>query len=176
MTRSKLKPQCKYSDEDRYIIAKYAKERGSSKAATFFKSKYTTINEFTVRGFVRKFDENIKVAKASGQPPEKRIKLLVRGRPLMTGPIIDEKVRKFMVSLYTKGGHVSRSIATTTAMVLLGRSDDESLKNVVVTNSWGRSLLQRIGFRRRAATTAKVEIPETAKKKEAGLQHHYLHH
>ena len=27
LTRSKRKPQCKYSDEDRYIIAKYAKER-----------------------------------------------------------------------------------------------------------------------------------------------------
>ena len=29
-----------------------------------------------------------------------------------------------------------------------------------------------MGFRRRAATTAKVEIPESAKK-EAGLQYHY---
>ena len=38
LTRSKRKPQCKYSDEDRYIIAKYAKERGSSKAATFLMS------------------------------------------------------------------------------------------------------------------------------------------
>ena len=91
----------------------------------------------------------------------------------MIGSIIDEKVRKFMVSLYTKGGHVSRSIAATTSIVLLSRSDDEPLKNVVVANSWGRSLLQRIGFRRRAATTAKVEVPESAKK-EAGLQHHRI--
>ena len=35
----------------------------------------------------------------------------------MVGPIIDEKVRKFMVSLYKKGGHVSRSIAATIAMI-----------------------------------------------------------
>ena len=67
---------------------------------------------------------------------------------------------------------MSVNIAATTAKVLLIRSDDESLKNVVVANSWGRSLLQRIGVRRRAATTAKVEVPESAKK-EAGLQHHY---
>ena len=32
----------------------------------------------------------------------------------MVRPIIDEKVRKFMVSLYKKGGHVSRSLAATT--------------------------------------------------------------
>ena len=36
----------------------------------------------------------------------------------------------------------------------------------------GGSLLQRIGFRRQAATTSKVEIPDSAKK-ELGLQHHY---
>ena len=90
----------------------------------------------------------------------------------MVGSIIDEKVRKFVVSLYKKGGHVSRSIAATTAMVLLSRTDDKSVKNVVVTTTWGKSLLQGIGFRRRAATTSKVEIPDSAKK-EAGLQHHY---
>ena len=41
---------------------------------------------------------------------------LMRERPLMVGPIIDEKVRKFMASLYKKGGHVSRSIAAATVM------------------------------------------------------------
>ena len=149
-----------------YAIAKYAKQHGASKAAIYFNSKYPTISESTVRGFVAKFDENVKVAKACGQSPEKRHNTLVRGRPLMVGSTIDEKVRKFMVSLYTKGGHVSRSITATTAKVLLSRSDDESLKNVVVANSWRRSLLQRIGFRRRAATTAKVEVPECAKRRQ----------
>ena len=94
------------------------------------------------------------------------------GRPLTIGPIIDEKVRKLMVSLYKKGGHVSRSIASTTTMFLLSRTDDESVKNVVVTTTWGKSLLQRIGFPGRAATTSKVEISDSAKK-EAGLQYHY---
>ena len=42
----------------------------------------------------------------------------------------------------------------------------------VVTTTWGKSLLQRIGFRRGAATTSKVEIPDSVKK-GAGLQHHY---
>ena len=97
----------------------------------------------------------------------------MRISPLMVGPIINEKVRKFMVSLYKKGGCVSHSIAATTAIVLLSRSDDESVKNVVVTTTWGKSLLQRIGFQRRAATTSKVEIPDSAKKK-AGLQHYRM--
>ena len=48
----KRKPQCKYIDEDRYLIGKYRKERGASRAAAFFKSKYPTLNESTVRVFV----------------------------------------------------------------------------------------------------------------------------
>ena len=59
----------------------------------------------------------------------------------MVGSIIDEKVRKFVVSLYKKGGHVSRSIAATTAMILLSRTNDESVKKVVVMTAWGKSLL-----------------------------------
>ena len=90
----------------------------------------------------------------------------------MVWPVIDERVRKFMVSLYKKRGHVRRSIAATNAMVLQSRTDDESLKNMVVPSTWRRSLLQRIGFSKRAATTGKVEIPESTKK-EACLQHHY---
>ena len=96
--------------------------------------------------FVKKYDENVKVAKACGRSPDRKLKTLMCGRPLMVGPMIDEKVRKFMVSLYKKGGHVSRSIAAKTAMVLLSRTNDESVKNVVVMTTWGKSLLQRIGF------------------------------
>ena len=125
-----------------------------------------------MRTFVKKYGEDVKVGKACGRSPDRKLKTLMRGRPLMVGPIIDEKVRKFIVSLYKKG-HVSRSIAATTAMVLLSSTDDESVKNVVVTTTWGKSLLHRIGFRRRAATTSKVEIRDSTKK-GAGLQHHRI--
>ena len=81
-----------------------------------------------MRTFVKKYDENVKVAKACGRSPDRKLKTLMRGRPLMVGPIIDEKVTKFMVSLYKKGDHVSRSIATTTTMVLLSRTDGESVE------------------------------------------------
>ena len=59
---------------------------------------------------------------------------------------------------------VSRSIAATTAIVLLSGTGDEAVKNVVVMTLWEKSLLQRIGFRRRAVTTSKIEIPDSAKK------------
>ena len=118
LTVRKRKPQSKYSDEDRYTIAKYAKDNGASPAAKFFKNKYSKINESTVRTFVKKYDENVKVAKVCSRSPGRKFKALMRGRPLMVGPIIYKKVTKFMVLLHKKGGHVSRSIAARTAMVL----------------------------------------------------------
>lgn len=81
-------------------------------------------------------------------------------------------MKKFMVSLYEKGSHVNCSIAVTTAMILLSRTNEQSVKNVVVTSTWGKSLLRRAEFQRRVATTGKVEIPDSAKK-ETGLQDHY---
>ena len=90
----------------------------------------------------------------------------------MVGPVVDEKVRKFLMALFKKGGHISCGTASTTAIVLLSRSEDLPLKNIKTTSMWGRSILQRLGFRRRVATTEKVGVPEGARK-EAGLQHHF---
>ena len=163
LTGKKWKPQIKYSDQDTYTIAKYSKDNGVSQAANFFKNKYPTINEFIVQTFVKKYDENVKVSKVCGRSPDRELKNLMCRRPLMVRPIIDEKVRKLMVSLCKKGSHASRSIAATTAMLLLSRTDDESAKNVVVATTWGKSLLQRIRFQRRALTTSKVKVPDSAK-------------
>ena len=90
----------------------------------------------------------------------------------MVDPVIDEKVGKFLKALFKKGGNISYGIVSTTANVLLSRSEDLSLKNIKTTPMWGRSIVQRVGFRRRVATTGKVEVPEGARK-EAGLQHHF---
>lgn len=168
----KKKPQCTYSDEDRYKIAKYAISHGASQAAVYFEKKYPTIRESSVRGFVKKYREQLMAAEEQGRTPDKRISLLKRGRPLMLGNSIDEKVRKYILSLYHKGGHISRATTVITANVLLQESNDLSLKGIVANDSWGKSFLQRIGFRRRAVTTGKVEITKGAKK-EMGLQFHY---
>ena len=66
--------------------------------------------------------------------------------------------------LFKKGGHISYGIASTTANALLSRSEDLSLKNIKAIPMWGRSILQRLGFRRRVAATGKVEVPEGVRK------------
>ena len=135
-------------------------------AAKFFKKKYPTINESTVRTVAKKYDENVKVAKACGQSPDRKLKTWMRGKLLMVGSIIDEKVRKFVVSLYKKGGHVSRSIAATTAMVLLSRTDGKYVKNVVVTTNGEKICYRELDFKVEQRLLAKLKYRTVQRKKQ----------
>ena len=55
----KRKPQSQYTDEDRFKIAKYAKDHGPNQAERCFQSKYQTIRESTVRNFLKKYNKQI---------------------------------------------------------------------------------------------------------------------
>ena len=83
-----------------------------------------------MRSFLKKCNEQMRIEKTLNQPPSGCITNLTRGRPLMVGPVIDGKVREFLMALFKKGGHISYGIASTTANVLLGRSEDLSLKTL----------------------------------------------
>ena len=76
----------------------------------------------------------------------------VRGRPLLLDHV-DMMVQQFIVSR-NRGGFVSRAIAVATAKVLLERCQDPALRCIVPTLGWAKSLYQRMGFKRRATTTA----------------------
>ena len=112
------------------------------------------------------------IEKTLNQRPAAHITNLTQGRPLMTGPVIDKKVQKYLMALFKKGGRISYGIASTTANVLLSRGEGLSFKNIKTTTMWGCSILQRLGFRRRVATTGKVEEPEGARR-EAWVQDHF---
>ena len=97
-----------------------------------------------MRSFLKKYNEQVRVEKILNQSPAERI--TTRGRPLMVGPVIDEKVQKFLMALFKKGGHISYGIASTTADVLISRSEDLFLKNIKTTLMWGHGIVQRLGF------------------------------
>ena len=48
------------------------------------------------------------------------------------------------MTLFKKGGRISYGTASTTANVLLSRSENLSLKNIATTSMWGRSILQNL--------------------------------
>ena len=103
--------------------------------------------------------------------PVKEIAAQRRGWPLLLlGNNIDQKVRAFLLALRNRGGRVSYSIAIETAKVLIERSNHVS--TIVRGVNWVQSLFRRVGSKRRAATTGKVDIPHGARK-EAELT--FLH-
>ena len=65
----KRKPRSKYTDKDRYNIAKYTKEHEPNQAIRCFQSNYPTIWESTVRSFLKKYNEQVRIEKTLNQPP-----------------------------------------------------------------------------------------------------------
>ena len=130
------KPQCSYTDEDRFKMADYATKHGATNAAVHFQDKYPTLGESTVRFFVKKYKEL-----KSENRKDATLPALQRGRPLLLGPSIDAQIQKYILALYQEGGHVSRSTAVITATVLQEQSTDRSLKGIIVSEAWAKSLL-----------------------------------
>ena len=106
----------------------------------------------------------MRIQKNINQPPAESISNLTQGRPLVAGPVIDEKVQKFLMALFKKDRHMSYKSASTAANVLLSKSEDLSLKNIKTILMSGHSIFQRLRFWRRVAATGKVEVPEGARK------------
>ena len=150
----------KYSDNERFKIAKYAILHGSRRAARKFQNQFPLLNESTVRTFVTKYNHLRKMNTKStiDSVPVKR-----RGRPVMLGEVV-KKVREYIISLRHRGGRISRTVAIATAKAFIQGSNNESVRRMVLGEPWAQSLFRRMGFRRRMATTAKVLIPEKARK------------
>ena len=90
---SKRGQYTKFSDTDRFDIGKYASEHGPAAAVRKFSEEFKTLNESTVRGFRKKYNEQIKKASKDSKESPKAIVVERRGRPLMLGDILDKKFK-----------------------------------------------------------------------------------
>ena len=101
--------------------------------------------------------------KKKSTSPIKSIPSKRRGRPLILG-MVDKKIRDFLIALRQRGGVVNSTIAIAAAKGLIQSSSDPDLKRMKINTSWAQSLFRRMGFVRRMATTAKIQIPDKARK------------
>ena len=88
-----------YSPEERFNIAKYAIENGTSRAVHHFKRKYPLLNESTVCTFKAKYEQEKKAARIEKRQPLQKICSQPRGKPTMLGPI-DEMVKAILRFVY----------------------------------------------------------------------------
>ena len=97
---SKREQYTKFSDTERFDIGKYASEHGPAAAVRKFSEEFKTLNESTVRGFRKKYNEQIKKASKDSRESPKAIVAERRGRPLMLGDILDKKIQDYLKVSY----------------------------------------------------------------------------
>ena len=121
------------------------------------------MNESTARTFRKRYESDLADAKGQGETPSTSVPLKPQGRPFLLGEI-DEIVQRYIPAASNRGSVITRGVAVSTA---------KAFGNVDVKSShWAQSLYRRMGFRRRQATTSKLEIPEGAFKEIKLLFHH----
>ena len=178
LATGKRKPYLKVPDDKKVIIAKYAAENGIVKALVHFAPEFpdNALKESTVRGWKTCYLEELARKKKDGE--ELRVKALPTakmGRPLNLGADLDRQVQSYLLDTRQGGpGAVSTDVAIAAALGIIRRKDSNLLaKNgghIALTRDWARSLLDRMGFVKRKATTkAKVSVEEIDKLKEQFL-------
>ncbi len=82
-----------------------------------------------------------------------------RGRPVLLGEVLDKKVQQYLHRVRDGGGVVSARIAMAAARGILMAYNRSRLAefggDVEINRQWAYSLLQRMSFVKRKATTAK---------------------
>ena len=84
-----------------------------------------------------------------------------RGRPLLLGERLDSYVEQYLTMLRGKGGVVNTALVMACAEGFITNHDSNLLTSnggyITITKDWAKSLLHRMGFvKRRASTSAKV--------------------
>ena len=94
-----------------------------------------------------------------------------QGRLLLLGEL-DGLVQQYILAASNRGNVISRNIAVSAAKVIMERYPRLIGSADIESSHWAQSLFRRIGFRRRQATTSKLELPEGALKEIKMLFHH----
>ena len=114
------------------------------------------IGESTVRVFKKRYLEEMKKL----ENPEDEVRslpILKRGRKVMLGEQLDDKVKKYIMALRSAGTPVSSSIVMAVGEGMVKAHDRTMLVqhggHIQITKAWALSLLKRMGYVKRKATT-----------------------
>lgn len=146
-------------------IGKYAAENGATSAAKYFSSKWNvTINESTARRLKTEYLEKLNEALKS-KPGETvtvdSLETKQKGRPLLLGEELDAAVQEYVSSLRIAGGAVNTVVVRAAAEGIISARDITKLTShgghINITKSWAMSLLNRMGYvKRKASTSGKI--------------------
>lgn len=149
-----------YTPEQRASIGKYAAENGPTKAARHFtKILGSDVNESTARKLRSEYLMELNAAvKDRGETRVDAIPKKSQGRPLLLGKGLDDIVQE-----YIKGLRKNKAVVNTNIVMAVGEGvilSKDPLKlhsnggQVELTKAWAKSVLGRMGYRKRKGTNA----------------------
>ena len=150
----------RYSLKERAQIGRYASEHGVAAATKKFSRKLDVeLSETTVRSIRDGYLEEVKRLRQAGETeqlwkfPERQ-----RGRALLLGDSLEEKLQMYIRRVREEGGVVSAKIVMAAARGMLLSYDRNTLAenggHICLNRHWAYSFLRRMNFVQRKATTS----------------------
>ena len=168
---SKLKrgPYLSLTGVQQTQVARYAFSHGNQAAIRRYNDEYSTdikdsplntwkskyVEEFGRKRDAGEFEENGDIVVHS--IPQKK-----RGRPLLLGNELDDRVKKYIKDVRAAGTPIDTTVVMASGEAIVRRTNKMLLKEnggpIDITKSWAKSLLSRIGYvKYKVCSTAKVE-------------------
>ena len=118
----------------------------------------------TVRLIMQAYIKGLKKKRAAGMSQIKQLPLQKRGRPLLLGEKRDRMLQAYLKKVREAGGVVSPWIVIAAAKGLMITIDQAKLAEFAgymsFSKGWAHSLLHRMGYVQRKATTSKSKMTE----------------
>ena len=129
----------RYTDKQRFQIGKYASENGTTASVRKCRTDFVKINESTVRCFKKHCKKMV-----GWREVNKNLPIEKQGRPLLLGDTLDTLVQKHIRAQSNRGNVVTRSMAVSTAKVLMRQYPKEVGKVDIENFEWAKSLSKRM--------------------------------
>ena len=147
---------CRYSDETRASIAKYACQHGTKVASAVFSRKLgVAVSRSSVDSIKKAYHKRIQEAgsdEVSTLPPRKR------GRPCLLGDV-ENQLKLYLSKIRDQGGVITASVVVAAVRgILMCCSPSQLVEfggHITLSKTWAYHLLERMKFVRRKATTSK---------------------
>ena len=154
----------RFSPEQKIQVARYAVESGNKrKIIRYSKLWGVDLKESTVRTWKAEYGEELRKRKGIDPTTIKELPSRKQDRPLLLGEELDTDVKAYVENLRQLGGVVNTSIVLGGAEGIIASKDRTLVDTLAPGKDWAKSLLFRMGYVKRKATTkAKVTVQDFA--------------
>ena len=160
----KRKPE-KHSEETKTKIGKYAALYGAAAARRHFRSQLGDLPESTVRKYKNLYTNEVAARSKQNDTSEiTTLPMRKRGRPLTLRETLDKDVQNYIQALGQAGAPVSGQLVHAAAEGIVTTKDRNLIENgghIALSRGWASSLLKRMGYVKRKATTKRSILSDS---------------